>query len=48
MTEKDEKGYTIKNIYPFFEKDIEFDKARDHCHLTGKYRGPAHQKCNGL
>ena len=22
------------------------DKLRDHCHLTGKYRGPAHYKCN--
>ena len=19
---------------------------RDHCHITGKYRGPAHQECN--
>ena len=29
-----------------FEKNIESDKVRDHCHLTGKYRGPAHGKCN--
>lgn len=26
-----------------FDKDI---KVRDHCHITGKYRGSVHQKCN--
>ena len=34
------------NIYRFWEKPIESDKGRDHCHLTGKYRGPAHNSCN--
>ena len=28
---------------PFSEKDI---KVRDHCHITGKFRGAAHQDCN--
>ena len=30
-----DKGYT--------EKDI---RVRDHCHITGKYRGSVHQDCN--
>ena len=25
---------------------IENDKGRDHCHITGKYRGAAHWNCN--
>ena len=27
----------------YTDKDI---RVRDHCHITGKYRGSAHQKCN--
>jgi hypothetical protein len=28
---------------PFIDTDI---RVRDHDHVTGKYRGAAHQKCN--
>ena len=45
MTQKAEEDYRNNNICRFCEKIIESDKVRDHCHLTGKYRGPAHSKC---
>ncbi|XP_037806202.1 uncharacterized protein LOC119600179 [Lucilia sericata] len=28
------------------EKLLDNDRVADHCHLTGEYRGPAHNKCN--
>ena len=46
LTQEDEEVYRKNIICRFCEKQIEFDKVRDHCHSTGKYRGPAHSKCN--
>ena len=46
MTEEDEEDYKNNNICRFCEREILSDKVRDHCHLTGKYRGPAHKICN--
>ena len=46
MTQEDEDDYRNDNICRFCEKEILSDKVRDHCHLTGKYRGPAHNTCN--
>ena len=46
MTQEDEDDYRNNNICRFCEKEIITDKIRDHCHLTGNYRGPAHNTCN--
>ena len=46
MTNEDEEVFRKNNICRFSEKEIIFDKVTDHCLLTGKYRGPAHSKCN--
>ena len=42
----DEEDYKNNDICRFCEKFIESNKVRDHCHLTGNYRGPAHSICN--
>ena len=46
MAEDDEDDYRKNNNCRFCEKEIVSDKVRGHCHLTGKYRGPAHNSCN--
>ena len=45
MTEDDEEDYRKNKNCRFCEKQIVSDKFRDHCHLTSKYRGPAHNAC---
>ena len=39
--EKAEECHICKT--PYKESDV---RVRDHCHVTGKYRGSAHEKCN--
>ena len=46
MTGDDKEDYRKNKICRFCEKEIVSDKFRDHCHLTSKYRGPAHNICN--
>ena len=42
MTDDDEEDFKNDNICRFCQREILSDKVRDHCHLTGNYRGPAH------
>ena len=35
-----------KRILEKFAKDKNYQKVRDHCHYTGKYRDAAHSICN--
>ena len=46
MTNEDEESYNNTNTCWICSKEITEDKVRDHCHITGKYRGAAHKKCN--
>ena len=48
MTERDEcnfKKATRCHICQKKYKDSD-ERVRDHCHITGKYRGSAHAACN--
>ena len=46
LTKENEEDYRNNYICRFCEKTIESEKVRDPCHLTGKYRGPAHSRGN--
>ena len=47
LWEKGEKEAFMKtDICWFCRKKIEYKKVADHCHLTGRFRGAAHEICN--
>ena len=46
MTNEDEKIYNYPQICWICKEELNTDKVRDHCHITGKFRGAAHNKCN--
>ena len=48
MTEVDEQNFKTMDGWhicgeKYTDKDV---RVRDHCHITGKFRGSAHQECN--
>ena len=48
VTEKDKKKFTEADTCWICKDkfDEENNKVWDHCHITGKFRGPAHNACN--
>ena len=44
----EEERFQLSNICWICNKlfDVSDNKVRDHCHVTGKYRGAAHWSCN--
>ena len=46
MTQEDRQAYNNATTCHVCEKPLEGDSVRDHCHITGQYRGAAHNTCN--
>eukprot|EP01051_Picozoa_sp_SAG22_P009985 SAG22_NODE_871_length_6748_cov_60.669274_2_plen_589_part_00 len=46
MTEQDKIDFANATCCSFCNQPLNGDSVRDHDHMTGKYRGAAHSKCN--
>ena len=46
MTKHDKKAYDKFTLCHIYNKDLGKDRVRDHCHLSGKFRGAADEVCN--
>ena len=43
---EDEEIYNNSQICWICKQELNTDKVKDNCHVTGKFRGAAHNKCN--
>ena len=46
FTEEDRKQFNKASDCWICWEYLANDRVRDHCHFTGRYRGPAHNRCN--
>ena len=46
MTREDWQAYNTATICHVCDKPLEGDSVCDHCHITGRFRGAAHNTCN--
>lgn len=46
LTDEDENNFAQAYFCYICDRLLFDDKVRDHCHLTGRYRGAAHSYCN--
>ena len=46
MTRHDELVYDNSTLCHIRNEELGEDRVRDHCHLSGKFRGAAHEVCN--
>ena len=46
MTTHDKLVYDNSTLCHIFNEELGEDSVRDHCHLSGKFRGAAHEVCN--
>ena len=46
ITTQDEEIYNNWQVFWICNEELNTDKVRDHCQITGKFRGHTHKQCN--
>src|SRR2546425_3192373 len=46
LTEQEQHSFDQATACYMCDKPLDGSKVRDHCHITGRYRGAAHNSCN--